>query len=177
MKSRQTCDIQQNHAVMFNYGHLCNKWCSKDGKMRYIDNCQAKSFFFFEASVSDSNRRSRADGLHKKYGKHIMNGRYTECITAAVTMRRLQREKTRRHRGQVGLRRRHRSGRSGSGLLLIRDAQMPGEHITLFEHLPVAGGSCDASTMRPRASSCAAAVRWTTTSSACGICSSPSRRS
>ena len=26
---------------------------------------------------------------------------------------------------------------------LIRDAQMPGEHITLFEHLPVAGGSCD----------------------------------
>lgn len=23
---------------------------------------------------------------------------------------------------------------------LIRDAQMPGEHITLFEHLPVAGG-------------------------------------
>lgn len=31
---------------MFNYGHLCNKWCSKDGKMRYIDNCQAESFFF-----------------------------------------------------------------------------------------------------------------------------------
>ena len=26
---------------------------------------------------------------------------------------------------------------------LIRDAQMPGEHITLFEHLPLAGGSCD----------------------------------
>lgn len=53
---------------MFNYVHLCNKWCSKDGKMRYIDNCQTKSFFFFEASVSDSNRRNRADGLHKKYG-------------------------------------------------------------------------------------------------------------
>ena len=33
----------------------------------------------------------------------------------------------------------------GTGLacFLIRDAQMPGEHITLFEHLPVAGGSCD----------------------------------
>jgi len=46
MESRQTCDIQQNRTVMFNYGHLCNKWCSKDGKMRYIDNCQAKSFFF-----------------------------------------------------------------------------------------------------------------------------------
>ena len=26
---------------------------------------------------------------------------------------------------------------------LIRDAQMPGDHITLFEHLPLAGGSCD----------------------------------
>ena len=26
---------------------------------------------------------------------------------------------------------------------LIRDAQMPGEKITLFEHLPLAGGSCD----------------------------------
>ena len=26
---------------------------------------------------------------------------------------------------------------------LIRDAQMPGENITLFESLPLAGGSCD----------------------------------
>ena len=60
---------------------------------------------------------------------------------------------------------------------LIRDAQMPGEHITLFEHLPVAGGSCDGIYDATRASSCAAAVRWITTSSACGICSSPSRRS
>lgn len=31
---------------MFNYGHLCNKWCSKDGEMRYIDNCQTKASFF-----------------------------------------------------------------------------------------------------------------------------------
>ncbi|OZG53353.1 Myosin-crossreactive antigen [Pseudoscardovia radai] len=38
----------------------------------------------------------------------------------------------------------------GSGLaglsaacFLIRDAQMPGDHITVFESLPVAGGSCD----------------------------------
>ena len=38
----------------------------------------------------------------------------------------------------------------GSGLAglsaacyLIRDAQMPGDHITVFESLPVAGGSCD----------------------------------
>jgi len=53
MKSRQTCDIQQNRTVMFNYGHLCNKWCSKDGKMRYIDNCQTKSFkaSFFSKQV------------------------------------------------------------------------------------------------------------------------------
>ncbi|MDD6595338.1 MAG: oleate hydratase, partial [Catenibacterium mitsuokai] len=38
----------------------------------------------------------------------------------------------------------------GSGLgglaaacFLIRDAQMPGENITVFESLPLAGGSCD----------------------------------
>lgn len=38
----------------------------------------------------------------------------------------------------------------GSGLaglsaacFLIRDAQMPGKNITIFEHLPIAGGSCD----------------------------------
>ena len=49
---------------------------------------------------------------------------------------------------------------------LIRDAQMPGDHITLFEHLPLA--------TQPRASSCAADVRWITTSSVCGICLSPS---
>ena len=50
-------------------------------------------FFFLKASVSDHNRRNSCSGLHKKYGKHIMNGRYTECITAAVTMRRLRRRK------------------------------------------------------------------------------------
>ena len=56
---------------------------------------------------------------------------------------------------------------------LIRDAQMPGDHITLFEHLPLAGGSCDG-IYDARASSCAADVRWITTSSVCGICLSPS---
>jgi oleate hydratase len=30
-----------------------------------------------------------------------------------------------------------------AGCFLVRDAQMPGNHITLFEHLPLAGGSCD----------------------------------
>lgn len=57
---------------------------------------------------------------------------------------------------------------------LIRDAQMPGDHITLFEHLPLAGVHATASTTQPRASSCAADARWITTSSVCGICLSPS---
>ena len=60
---------------------------------------------------------------------------------------------------------------------LIRDAQMPGEHITLFEHLPVAGGSCDGIYDATKGFIMRGAVRWITTSSACGICSSPSRRS
>lgn len=60
---------------------------------------------------------------------------------------------------------------------LIRDAQMPGEHITLFEHLPVAGGSCDGIYDATKGFIMRAAARWITTSSACGICSSPSRRS
>lgn len=115
--NRQFSDIQRNQMVMFNYRHLRNKWCSKDGEIRYIDNCQTKLLLFLEASVSDHNRRNSCSGLHKKYGKHIMNGRYTECITAAVTTRRLQHRKTRRHRQQVGICRRHRPGRSGGGLL------------------------------------------------------------
>jgi len=34
-------------------------------------------------------------------------------------------------------------GGLAAACFLVRDAQMPGDHITLFEHLPVAGGSCD----------------------------------
>jgi myosin-crossreactive antigen len=34
-------------------------------------------------------------------------------------------------------------GGLAAAIFLIRDAQMPGNHITLFEHLPLAGGSCD----------------------------------
>ena len=34
-------------------------------------------------------------------------------------------------------------GGLAAAIFLIRDAQMPGDHITLFEHLPIAGGSCD----------------------------------
>lgn len=34
-------------------------------------------------------------------------------------------------------------GGLAAACFLVRDAQMPGKNITLFEHLPVAGGSCD----------------------------------
>jgi len=34
-------------------------------------------------------------------------------------------------------------GGLAAACFLIRDAQMPGDHITLFEHLKLAGGSCD----------------------------------
>ena len=34
-------------------------------------------------------------------------------------------------------------GGLSAACFLVRDAQMPGDHITLFEHLPMAGGSCD----------------------------------
>lgn len=34
-------------------------------------------------------------------------------------------------------------GGLAAACFLVRDAQMPGKQITLFEHLPVAGGSCD----------------------------------
>ena len=57
---RQFGDIQQNQVVMFNYRQLRNKWCSKDGEIRYIDNCQTKLLLFLEASVSDHNRRNCA---------------------------------------------------------------------------------------------------------------------
>lgn len=60
---------------------------------------------------------------------------------------------------------------------LIRDAQMPGDHITLLSICLWQAAPATASTMLPRASSCAAAVRWITTSSVCGICSSPSPQS
>jgi len=45
---RQFGDIQRNQVVMFNYRQLRNKWCSKDGEIRYIDNCQTKLLLFFE---------------------------------------------------------------------------------------------------------------------------------
>mgnify|MGYP000154816249 CR=1 FL=1 len=60
----------------------------------------------------------------------------------------------------------------GSGLaslaaacFLVRDAQMPGDHIHILESMDIAGGACDGifDTL------CEAAVRWKTISSASGI--------
>ncbi len=59
-----------------------------------------------------------------------------------------------------------------AGCYLVRDAQMPGDHILSIFLLPAAPAT--AFMTPPRASSCAAAVRWITTSSACGIYSAPS---
>ena len=68
----------------------------------------------------------------------------------------------------------------GSGLAaltaacyLVRDGQMKGEHVHVFEKNALAGGACDGYkydigyVMR-------AAARWTTTSKLCGICCTPS---
>ena len=57
---------------------------------------------------------------------------------------------------------------------LIRDAQMPGEHITLFEHLPVAGGSCDGIYDATKGFIMRGGREMDNHFSACGICSSPS---
>ena len=62
---------------------------------------------------------------------------------------------------------------------LVRDGQMKGEHIHVFEKLDLAGGSCDGRKDITKASLCVAAVRWTTISRSCGIPSAmslPSRR-
>ena len=63
----------------------------------------------------------------------------------------------------------------GSGLaalaaacFLVRDGQMKGDHIHILEAMDIAGGACDG-IYDP-------AVRWKTTSSACGICSTASRQ-
>ena len=57
----------------------------------------------------------------------------------------------------------------GSGLaslaaacFLVRDAQMPGDHIHILEAMDIAGGACEDTL-------CEAAVRWKTISSASGI--------
>ena len=64
----------------------------------------------------------------------------------------------------------------GSGLaslaaacFLVRDAQMPGDHIHILEAMDIAGGACDGILIRCEDTSCEAAVRWKTISSASGI--------
>ena len=64
----------------------------------------------------------------------------------------------------------------GSGLAaltaacyLVRDGQMQGGHIHVFEKDPLPGGACDGSKYD------IGYVRWTTISRLCGICSAPSR--
>ncbi len=64
----------------------------------------------------------------------------------------------------------------GSGLaslaaacFLVRDAQMPGEHIHILEAMDIAGGACDGIYDPSRGLLCAAAVRWRTILNVCGI--------
>ena len=69
----------------------------------------------------------------------------------------------------------------GSGLAaltaacyLVRDGQMKGEHVHVFEKNALAGGACDGYKY-DIGYVMAAAARWTTTSRSCGICCTPSR--
>lgn len=58
---------------------------------------------------------------------------------------------------------------------LVRDAQMPGKNITVYDQLPVFGGSMDAAGSAANDYvSRVASVSWSRTWSACGICSAAS---
>ena len=64
----------------------------------------------------------------------------------------------------------------GSGLaslaaacFLVRDAQMPGDHIHILEAMDIAGGACDGIFDPSRGISCVAAVRWKIISNVSGI--------
>ena len=70
----------------------------------------------------------------------------------------------------------------GSGLaalaaacFLVRDGQMPGDHIHILEAMDVAGGACDG-IFDPTRGYIMRGGRWRTTSSVCGTCSGPFRR-
>ena len=69
----------------------------------------------------------------------------------------------------------------GSGLAaltaacyLVRDGQMKGEHIHVFEKEALPGGACDG--YKYSIGYVAAAVRWTTILRSCGTCCTPSLR-
>lgn len=68
----------------------------------------------------------------------------------------------------------------GSGLaslsaaaFLIRDGQMPGDHIHILEEASLPGGACDGLRMEELGFVIRAAGRWRTTTSACGTCTAP----
>lgn len=57
---------------------------------------------------------------------------------------------------------------------LVRDAQMPGKNITVYDQLPVFGGSMVPQAAQRMAMYPVASVSWSRTWSACGICSAAS---
>lgn len=70
----------------------------------------------------------------------------------------------------------------GSGLaglsaaaFLIRDGQMPGENITIFEELPLPGGGCDGIKDERLGYIIRGGEKWKTILSAFGICTALSR--
>ena len=71
----------------------------------------------------------------------------------------------------------------GSGLAaltaacyLVRDGQMKGEHVHVFEKEARARRCLRRLQVQTSATSCAAAVRWTTILRSCGTCCTPSLR-
>ena len=54
---------------------------------------------------------------------------------------------------------------------LVRDGQMKGENIHLFEKLELAGGSCDGRKDITKGFYMRVVVKWITTLNVCGICS------
>ena len=57
---------------------------------------------------------------------------------------------------------------------LVRDGQMPGKRIHVFEKDPIPGGACDGWEYPGLGYVMRAAGRWITTSRLCGTCSAPS---
>ena len=60
---------------------------------------------------------------------------------------------------------------------LVRDGQLQGQNIHIYEKDPIPGGACDGWQYPDVAMSCGADGRWITISRSCGICSAPFRPS
>lgn len=56
---------------------------------------------------------------------------------------------------------------------LVRDGQMKGEHIHIFEKDPIPGGAAMAGNILVSAMSCVAVAKWIIILKSCGICSAP----